>query len=930
MDGSGSALRPTRWIALACWLAVIGVVAFFAARTKMREKAMAAEAAAKEKNAKPREPKLLRVKPRNAVGKKKSDPDVALASATVDINPSTPDKKLARRRVVAAADALEVARDFRVELLWAAELEEGSWICMTKDDRGRLIISGQPGQGVFRATIAGGKVENWERLRLPVSGAMGMLFAHDSLYLTAQGKHGYGIFRCRDTDGDDQFDEFQQILHFAETGENGALEHGPHALELGPDGKIYCIVGNRSEAKDSLEATSPHRNFDKDVLPEVASVRTRKARAARYPGGHVIRFAPDGSQRELVLGGLRNCYDFAFHGGEIFTFDNDAEEDWGLPWYRPARLIHGVSGGEYGWRPKSGSWPEYFEDGLPPVGEVGLGAPTGVLSGRGAKFPAKFQQALFVMDWTYGRILAVHLQPEGASYSATWENFVASASGENSDPVPFNVTDMTVGEDGAIYFIVGGRNSRGCLYRVTYTGTELTQPVAVDAENIADRDLRRQLEQLHGQAEDGAIEMLWPHLGSDDRFLRYAARIALESQPVSEWQAQALAEEMPLAKLNALLALTRVAPPSDQPAVQQALVELPLDELSNAEKLIFLRVCSVNLARHPRLASSEIKSQLIAKIEPLVPTPDEVLNREAMRLLIYLEAPSAVAKSLALISDAQTLQDQMFYITRIADLPSRHWTRSERDTFLKLFSAGRPKLPSEPRLHAWFQDVDREFVEGASFHDYLTELFWQHVKSMPAEERAELEPLIQEVSLSIAPQFEISSLPIQRWWTMEEVAPLLERADAGRNFERGQRAFLAAQCIQCHRLGSAGGSVGPDLTSIARRFSREQIAESILAPSKVISDQFEHSLLATDDGRVLSGRIVEEDSERIVLQTNPLRGERVEIPVSQIEERRASKISPMPEHLVDVLHEEELLDLIAYLESGGSKSYSAFQPADEE
>ena len=128
----------------------------------------------------------------------------------------------------------------------------------------------------------------------------------------------------------------------------------------------------------------------------------------------------DGKNPERFASGQRNTYDFAFNAdGEVLAFDSDMEWDWGLPWYRPTRFYHAVSGGDFGYRGGSGKLPTYYEDTLPPVQNVGLGSPTGVVFGYGAKFPAKYQKALYAMDWSYGRLFAVHLHPHGSTYEAS-------------------------------------------------------------------------------------------------------------------------------------------------------------------------------------------------------------------------------------------------------------------------------------------------------------------------------------------------------------------------------------------------------------------------------------------------------------------------------------------------------------------------------
>ena len=171
------------------------------------------------------------------------------------------------------------------------------------------------------------------------------------------------------------------------------------------------------------------------------------------PGGWIARCDPDGSNIEIVSSGYRNQYDIAMDAeGEIFTYDADMEWDLGSPWYRPTRVCHVTSGSEFGWRSGTGKWPVHYEDSLPPVVEIGPGSPTGVLFGTGAHFPARYQRALFVLDWTFGTIYAVHLEPDGASFKATKEDFAWSK--------PWAVNDAVIGADGAMYVTVVAARGR--------------------------------------------------------------------------------------------------------------------------------------------------------------------------------------------------------------------------------------------------------------------------------------------------------------------------------------------------------------------------------------------------------------------------------------------------------------------------------------
>ena len=112
----------------------------------------------------------------------------------------------------------------------------------------------------------------------------------------------------------------------------------------------------------------------------------------------MLRFRPNGTEWTYVSTGYRNPFDGAFNeDGEFFVYDADMEWDMGMPWYRPTRLCWAMPGSEFGWRNGTGKWPKYYEDSMPPVTEFGPGSPVGVVSGKGAKFPAKYQRAIYCL-----------------------------------------------------------------------------------------------------------------------------------------------------------------------------------------------------------------------------------------------------------------------------------------------------------------------------------------------------------------------------------------------------------------------------------------------------------------------------------------------------------------------------------------------------
>ena len=302
-----------------------------------------------------------------------------------------------------------------------------------------------------------------EPLGIELGQAQGLLYAFDSLYVMVANGGAYagrGLYRVFDRDGDDQYDEVKYVRKL-----EGGGEHGPHAIVPAPDGEsLYVIIGNQTKITEIVGSKVP-KVWDEDIiLPRAYGNGFMKG--VPGPGGCVYQIDPDGKNWEIMAVGFRNEYDAAVNRhGELFTFDADMEWDMNTPWYRPTRVCHVVSGGEFGWRNGSGKWPAYYPDSVPATIDIGPGSPTGITFGYGAKFPAKYQEALFINDWSYGKLYAVHLDPDGASYSASFEEFISGS--------PLPLTDIVVNpNDGALYFAIGGRRTKSGLYRVTYSGSE--------------------------------------------------------------------------------------------------------------------------------------------------------------------------------------------------------------------------------------------------------------------------------------------------------------------------------------------------------------------------------------------------------------------------------------------------------------------------
>src|SRR5438067_1184789 len=177
------------------------------------------------------------------------------------------------------------------------------------------------------------------------------------------------------------------------------------------------------------------------------------------------------SYSEIVADGFRNPYGFDFNSdGELITYDSDNERCVGLPWYEGTRLYHVVPGGHYGWQAPqwAETWrlPPYFPDVVAPLADLGRGSPTGVVCYRHRQFPEKYRGGVFLGEWTFGRVYFAALTRAGSTYAATVETFLESVGDNGFAPTGLAVHPHT----GDLYVSVGGRGTRGAVYRVRYGG----------------------------------------------------------------------------------------------------------------------------------------------------------------------------------------------------------------------------------------------------------------------------------------------------------------------------------------------------------------------------------------------------------------------------------------------------------------------------
>lgn len=550
------------------------------------------------------------------------------------------------------ASTLTLLPGFKAELVRSAQAGEDSWVSMAFDPQGRITL-GKEKKGLLRLTLSGSGEQKVETIDDELLECRGLLYAHGSLFANANNTKA--LVRLTDKDGDGVFEERKELMR---TG--GGVGHGRNHIKLGPDGDIYVAHGNNVLIPENIAPDSPLKNYAHDQLIPNPWDGSMFDGNVELPAGHILRVKPDGSKITLLAGGLRNPLDIAFDSrGELFTFDADMERDVGTPWYMPTRVLHVVPGADFGWRRGTGRFPSWYADTLPSVIDIGLSSPTGIYFGYGAAFPEKYQRALYLMDWSYGRIIAVHF-----GKVVTQEDFITGR--------PLNVTDGCIGPDGAMWFITGGRGTQSGLYRVTCTA---------DRSDVSDKSD-------------------W----SDSYAAKHAARMTLENQPVAEWRSKVLQK----GEMHELLALARVGEKADlEPVLTAVMKSAPKPTLEA------LRVISVAIARQ-----GETTQKAALEAWAVYPASETFLNRELCRLLVYLKSPTVIEKTMPLLKAATSSEDLLFYPFMLRYLKDG-WTLEQRKIVFEALNRAE-KMNGASTFFKAISDTRSELAAALKPEDALT------------------------------------------------------------------------------------------------------------------------------------------------------------------------------------------------------------------
>jgi putative heme-binding domain-containing protein len=384
------------------------------------------------------------------------------------------------------------------------------------------------------------------------------------------------------------------------------------------------------------------------------------------------------------------------------------------------------------------------------------------------------------------------------------------------------------------------------------------------------------------------------------------------------------------------LARSRQSEKTDSELLIHALGQLDVAKLTKEQQLSLLRAYALTFIRLDE-PGTLLASTLAKRFDAFYPAKDNDLNRELCGMLVYLKSPTVIDKTLKLLAEesgpepgkmSEVLARNSRYGGTVAqmlanqpDLQKLHycfvlrnmkygWTLEQRKAYLK------------------FLEGEREKSGGASYRGFIDNMRQDFLDNATEAERVALQSTIAETQPK--PESLPKAIGPGKDWTLDEVAALTANGLTNRDFAKGQRAYAAARCVMCHRFGGEGGATGPDLTNVAGRFSFKDLTESIIDPSKVISDQYKGSKIQTTAGEIIAGRIANQANGIITVIIDAEDATKVkELKEGDIEAILPSTVSLMPKDLLKPLNKEEILDLLAYLESRGNPNDPMFQQRPE-
>ena len=466
---------------------------------------------------------------------------------------------------------------------------------------------------------------------------------------------------------------------------------------------------------------------------------------------------------------------------------------------------------------------------------------------------------------------------------------------------------------------------------------EASKAVAVAA--LKDREpavRRRAAEALvrMGQAPDkpslAPVADIYALLNDQDRFVRWAGRIALEQTNRAEWKDKVLAETNPLGALDGMLAWVRTANgESVQPVLDKTLGMLKQTNLSVDNKLRLYRTFMYATTEVKDGLPAAQRQQLNDAIIGQFPSQDERVNRELALMLGYAGQPAAISKILAAIPKTSTNQELQLHYLYALRMIKTGWTTADKTELAEVLG----------RAAKWRGGA--QFINFVGqFFDSLSELYASDAeKTLLYEKAPDFSPLTPDELVQIQAR-QAAAAAAGRGGRgggggggrgAGPAAPLAART-AGRVLSRQEmfeetvyqpqqvldvdagRKTFEANCASCHKFGSVGSDHGVaalNLSASPLRSSKAALLEAVFFPNRKLAANHETTVVDLSDGKAISGLVVKDAGGTLTLLTPA--GTTTDVPKAQVKGQKKAKESIMPDTLADTIDRVSMRNLAAFL-----------------
>ncbi|HLY73486.1 MAG TPA: family 16 glycoside hydrolase [Planctomycetota bacterium] len=682
----------------------------------------------------------------------------------------------------------------------------------------------------------------------------GLMYLEGRLYVQHVPK--LSVFRDVDGVGRDR-EDLLECTNPTPCAGNGLNDHIPANFHLGMDGYFYVAVGQKG----------------------IYGAVGRDGRRFEMREGGILRLRPDATGLEVFAHGVRNILDVAINSEEeLFAYDND---DHTKTW--KVKLLHLVDGGYYGFPYDFKPARRYTLGG---IAEYKSGAPTGILAYTEDALPAEYRDNLILCDWARRTVFRVRVVREGATYRVTGQEDLIPPGPDDFRPV--GITTMP---DGLGFYVTDWnfagwkrkKDDAGRLYKLAWRGVSRAA-AKPDWYAAAAR----------GEKVDASVESLTKALAHPSRSVRIAARRKLGPPAAAELPVGLLEHPDAATRFKAATALGRRGDKTMVPALLGALQDedavvrhgafTALHRIGVADPSAWPAIASGLRYGHPRVREGTLyalreayEHDVVSAIASFVDSAPEDLRLEAVRILGSL-------------------------LRKPPPWDGRWWRNGPY-----AFAEDDPKVG--PRIDRTVEWAGTELALRTLRKALTDESSAIREAAAAAVEAPALgSPNVREARADFVPPSPSTA--------GVDPSPYAEFASRNKGDAAHGRILFAdpkTGCARCHRIHGQGGDIGPDLTGIGTKYGRPSLIESVLYPSRQIAEGYSQTQVRMRDGGVIAGLVRSETAEELVLIDSEGRAHRLR--KADVDARRLSERSLMPDGLQIALRLEDFADLIAFLES---------------